>query len=153
ALANGALYFGSQRTGSTGGGDIYRAHADASGSYVVDQLGPPVNTSAAEYEAFVTEDEQTMLLTASRRPDSLGEFDLYASHKLPDGAWSAPVNLGPEVNSPARELSPKLTPDGHKLIWTSCRVPPLPPRPQPRTTADILRELHSPGNGLGDIYE
>lgn len=153
ALANGALYFGSQRTGSAGGGDIYRAHADASGTYTIEQLGPPVNTSAAEYEAFVTEDEQTMLLTITRRPDSLGDFDLYVSHKEAGGAWGAPVNLGPEVNSPARELSPKLTPDGHSLIWTSCRVPGLPAHPGPRSTADVLRELHSPGNGLGDIYE
>jgi len=132
---------------------IYRAHVEAGGSYKVERLGAPVNTSAAEYEAFVTEDEQTMLLTASRRPDSLGDFDLYVSRKGSDGAWSAPVNLGPEVNSPARELSPKLTPDGRSLIWTSCRVPALSAHPQRRSTVDILRELHSPGNGLGDIYQ
>jgi hypothetical protein len=153
ALANGALYFGSQRSASAGGGDIFRARAGAGGQYTIEQLPPPVNTNAAEYEAFVTEDEQLMLLTITRRPDSLGDFDLYVSHKQTDGRWGEPVNLGPEINSPARELSPKLTPDGRSLIWTSCRVAALPPHPRPRSTAEVLNELHAPGNGLGDIYE
>jgi hypothetical protein len=36
-----------------------------------------------------------MLLAITRRPDSLGDIDLYVSHKQADGKWSAPVNLGP----------------------------------------------------------
>jgi hypothetical protein len=153
ALGNGTVYFGSQRPESAGGGDIYRAQPDTHGGYAVEKVKGAVNTAAAEYEAFVTEDEKLMLLTASRRPDSLGDFDLYVSHRQADGSWGEPVNLGPEINSPARELSPKLTPDGHSLIWTSCRTPPLPSRPTRRTTAQILEELHGPGNGLGDIYQ
>jgi hypothetical protein len=153
ALGNGALYFGSQRPESAGGGDIYRARPDTHGGYTVEKLKGPINTAAAEYEAFVTEDEKLMLLTVSRRADSLGDFDLYVSHRQADGSWGEPVNLGPEINSPARELSPKLTPDGRSLIWTSCRTPPLPARPTRRTTAQILEELHAPGNGLGDIYQ
>jgi hypothetical protein len=152
ALGNGAIYFGSQRPESAGGGDIYRAMPDQHG-YVLEHIGPPVNTAAAEYEAFVTEDERLMLITATRRPDSLGDFDLYASFRQADGHWGEPVNLGPDINSPTRELSPKLTPDGKHLLWTSCRVPALPSHPRPRTTAEVLRDLHAPGNGLGDIYQ
>jgi hypothetical protein len=58
-----------------------------------------------------------------------------------------------EINSTARELSPKLTPNGKYLIWMSCRVPALPSKPQRRTTAEVLEDLHAPGNGLGDIYQ
>jgi WD40-like Beta Propeller Repeat len=152
-LRNGTLYFGSQRKDSKGLGDIYRAVPQKDGSYAVENLGPPVNTSAGEYEAFVTEDEQLLLLAATRRPDSLGDYDLYISHKQADGKWSEPVNLGPEVNSPARELSPKLTPDGKYLVWMSCRLPALPAKPQRRTTAEVLQALRAPGNGLGDIYQ
>ena len=95
-----------------------------------------------------------MLLAITRRPDSLGDIDLYVSHKQPNGKWSEPVNLGPEINSPARELSPKLTPDAKYLVWMSCRVPALPVKPQRRrTTAEVLQELHAPGNGLGDIFQ
>jgi WD40-like Beta Propeller Repeat len=152
-LKNGTLYFGSERGYSKGLGDIYRAVPQKDGSYAVENLGPPVNTSAGEYEAFVTEDERLLLLAATRRPDSLGDYDLYLSHKQADGKWSEPVNLGPEINSPARELSPKLTPNGKYLIWMSCRVPALPAEPQQRTTAELLKELRAPGNGLGDIYQ
>jgi WD40-like Beta Propeller Repeat len=152
-LKNGTLYFGSERGDSRGLGDIYRAVPQKDGSYAVENLGPPVNSSAGEYEAFVTEDERSLLLAATRRPDSLGDYDLYVSHKQADGKWSEPVNLGPEINSPARELSPKLTPNGKYLIWMSCRVPALPAKPQRRTTAEVLKELRAPGNGLGDIYQ
>jgi hypothetical protein len=153
ALKNGTLYFGSQRKESNGPGDIYRAVPQADGSYAVENLGPPINTNAGEYEAFVAEDERLLLFTATRRPDSLGDFDLYVSHKQVDGKWGEPINLGPEINSPARELSPKLTPDGSYLIWTSCRLPALPTKPQRRATAQVLQELRTPGNGLGDIYQ
>jgi WD40 repeat protein len=153
ALKNGSLYFGSERKDSKGLGDIYRAVPQKDGSYGVENLGPPVNTSAGEYEAFVTEDERLLLLAATKRPDSLGDYDLYVSHKQPDGKWSEPVNLGPEINSPARELSPKLTPDGKYLVWMSCRVPALPRKPSRRATAEVLQELRAPGNGLGDIYQ
>jgi len=153
ALKNGTLYFGSQRKDSSGLGDIYRAVLQKDGSYTVENLGTPVNTGAGEYEAFVTEDERMLLLAATRRPDSLGGYDLYVSHKQADGKWSEPVNLGPEINSPERELSPKLTPDGKYLIWTSCRLPALPAKPPKRTTDQVLQELRAPGNGLGDIYQ
>jgi hypothetical protein len=153
ALKNGTLYFGSQRGDSKGLGDICRAVPQKDGSYAVENLGQPVNTSAGEYEAFVTEDERLLLLATTRRPDSLGDYDLYVSHKQADGKWSEPVNLGPEINSPARELSPKLTPNGKYLVWMSCRVSTLPAKPQPRTTAEVLQELRASGNGLGDIYQ
>jgi hypothetical protein len=153
ALKNGTLYFGSQRKEANGGGDIYRAVPQKDGGYAVGNLGLPVDTAAGEYEAFVTEDESMMLLAITRRPDSLGDIDLYVSHKQADGKWGEPVNLGPEINSAARELSPKLTPDGKYLIWMSCRVPPLPEKPQRHPTAEVLQELHAPGNGLGDIYQ
>src|SRR5207244_12766557 len=133
-LKNGTLYFGSQRKDSSGLGDVYRAVLKKDGSYSVENLGPPVNTRAGEYEAFVTEDERMVLLAATKRPDSLGGYDLYVSHKQADGKWSEPVNLGPEINSPERELSPKATPDGKYLIGTSRRVRATPGNPPKATT-------------------
>jgi hypothetical protein len=35
----------------------------------------------------------------------------------------------------------------------SGRLPALSPKPQIRTTAQVLQELHTPGNGVGDIYQ
>jgi hypothetical protein len=133
--------------------DIFRAVPQKDGSYRVENIGPPINTAAGEYEAFVTEDERLMLLAVIKRQDSVGEFDLYLSRKQPDGKWSEPTNLGPEINSPARELSPKLTPKGKYVVWMSTRSPALPAKPDQRTTAQVLQDLRSPGNGIGDIYQ
>ncbi len=152
-LNNGTLYFGSERKGCNGPCDIYRAVPQKDGSYTVENIGPPINTAAGEYEAFVTEDEQLMLFAVIKRPDSVGEFDLYLSRKQSDGKWSEPTNLGPEINSSARELSPKLTPNGKYLVWMSTRCPALPAQPDQRTTAQVLQDLRSPGNGIGDIYQ
>jgi len=88
ALKNGTLYFGSLRKEANGVSDIYRAVPQKDGSYAVENLGLPVNTQAGEYEAFVTEDERLMLLAITRRPDSLGDIDLYVSHKQADGKWT-----------------------------------------------------------------
>jgi hypothetical protein len=118
------------------------------GSYAAENLGPPVKPGAGEYEAFVTEDERLILLAITKRPDSLGGIDLYVSHKQADGKWGEPANLGPEVNSTGRELSPKLTPNGKYLIWMSCRVPALPAKPRRRSTTERLQELHAPGTDL-----
>ena len=43
------------------------------------------------------------------------------SFRGPDGAWSAPVSLGPEVNSPSIELCPMVTADGKYLFFLSQR--------------------------------
>src|SRR5947208_4918771 len=91
-------------------------------------------------------------LAATKRPDSLGGYDLYVSHKQADGKWSEPVNLGPEINSPERELSPKLTPDGKYLIWTSCRLVSLAAKPPKRTTDQMFHDLQEPVNEIGVNY-
>jgi len=152
ALQNGTLYFGSQRKDPNGPGDIYRALPQPDGSYAVQDLGRPVNSAGGEYEAFVTEDERMLSLAVSGGPDSLGDFDLYVSHKQADGKCGEPINLGPEINSAAHELSPKLTPDGKYLIWMSCRLPPLSSRPQDRTTAQVLQELDAPATDLATSF-
>jgi hypothetical protein len=47
------------------------------------------------------------MVFASERPGGLGGFDLYYS-VFRNGKWSSPVNLGPEINSPANEYRPVL---------------------------------------------
>src|SRR5436305_2155075 len=91
-------------------------------------LGRRSIVQEASTKLSVPEDERMMLLAASRRSDSLGDFDLYVSQKQPAGKWGEPVNLGPEINTAARELSPKLAPNGKYLVWMSCRLPALSPK-------------------------
>lgn len=45
------------------------------------------------------------LLFASDRPGGFGGFDLYYA-EYRNGAWSAPINLGPDINSKSDEIFP-----------------------------------------------
>lgn len=56
------------------------------------------------------------LYFASNRPDGFGGFDLYVSFRM-GNTWSAPENLGPNVNTPGDEISPFF--DGNFLYFSS----------------------------------
>jgi outer membrane protein OmpA-like peptidoglycan-associated protein len=49
-----------------------------------------------------------------------GDFDLYISYATPQG-WSAPENLGPNINSGYWDSSPSLSPDNRVLYFSSNR--------------------------------
>ena len=63
---NGRLYFGSDRAGGFGQGDIYVATQDAAGKWTVDNVGPPVSTPAFEYEAEISRDGRTLVAVIDR---------------------------------------------------------------------------------------
>ena len=53
------------------------------------------------------------------RGDAYGDADLYVSFRKSDTIWSAPVNLGPHVNSHRRETTPFLSDDLKTLYFSS----------------------------------
>ncbi len=52
---------------------------------------------------------------------SLGERDLYVSFENEDGTWSAPSNIGDQVNTMYEEITPYLAADGKTLYFSSNR--------------------------------
>lgn len=61
--------------------------------------------------------DQDELYFASDRPGGYGSYDLYVVKKI-GGEWSAPMNLGPQVNTPKDEVIPFIHADG-TLYFTS----------------------------------
>lgn len=59
------------------------------------------------------------LYFSSNRETGYGGFDIYYSIKSQEGAWSVPVNLGPEINTALDETTPFITYDGKKLFVSS----------------------------------
>src|SRR5262249_25145210 len=102
-------------------------------------------------EALVAPDESYILLTPMGRSDGLGSFDIYVS-RFADGAWGAPQDLGPKVNTRARDYSPRFAPDGKTLLFTSERGFATDPLPAPLTYPELRRHLASTLNGWGNIY-
>ena len=148
--ANGNLYFTSDREGSQGV-DVYVAR-NANGRYEApENLGSPVNGDhIANIEAFVAPDESYLLLGTFGRPGS-GNCDLYVSFHQ-HGRWTEPRNLGPHINSPARDYSPRVSPDGEWLLFGSEREGFANRMARPLTYAEFRNAVAGVHNGLGNIY-
>src|SRR4029079_10361697 len=59
------------------------------------------------------------LYFASGRAGGFGGSDIYVSHRLPNGKWSAAENLGPDINTVGDESCPFIHADNHTLYFTS----------------------------------
>lgn len=64
----------------------------------------------------------SVLLYSMKAPDSQGGTDLYVSFKQEDGRWTAPLNLGYQVNTPYDEMTPYLSDDNKSLYFSSDRA-------------------------------
>lgn len=86
-------------------------------------LGFPINTRAWESQPSVSFDGRTIYF-ASGRPGGFGGMDIWMS-TYSKGKWSAPVNLGPEINTPGNEETPFIAKDDLTLYFTSDYHPGL----------------------------
>ena len=85
-------------------------------------LGPVVNSTNAEYWPAIAPNGLSLYFS-SNRPGGLGDQDIYVTRRASlDSPWGAPVNLGPKVNSAARDNSVTMSRDGRWLIFGSARL-------------------------------
>ena len=63
-------------------------------------------------------DGRTLLL-AIEQEDSYGDMDIYVSFKQSDNSWTAPMNLGPIINTAGTEGSIFLAADGKTIYFAS----------------------------------
>jgi WD40-like Beta Propeller Repeat len=146
--ANGNLYFSSDRDGKTF--DVYRSRL-VNGQYqAAENLGPALNDGRYTIEAFVAPDESYILL-GSFAQDSLGNADIYVSYNR-NGAWLKAVNLGPPINTRARDYSARISPDGKYMVFSSERGFPTEEREQPMSYDEFAQKTRGTMNGLGNIY-
>jgi WD40-like Beta Propeller Repeat len=150
---SGTLYFTSDHPGSKGWLDVWRS-SWVDGHYAEpENLGDAINNQAwANFEVYVAPDERYMIVSAYGHDDGLGDCDLYVSYRR-DGVWQPLKNLGPNVNSAARDYSARVTPDGRYLFFTSERGLPTMERSKPWTYAEFTHAVRDTRNGLGDIYQ
>ncbi|HEX3526238.1 MAG TPA: hypothetical protein VH988_04155, partial [Thermoanaerobaculia bacterium] len=150
---DGTLYFSSNRPGSKGGIDVWRSRL-VDGRYTEpENLGDAINRPGwANIEALVAPDESFLLIGAFGRGDDPGDCGLYVSYRK-NGVWQPAQALGAGVNSPARDYSPRFSPDGRSLLFASERGLPTRPRTGALTHRELVDAMHSVLNGLGNIYE
>ncbi|MBR9859645.1 OmpA family protein [bacterium] len=80
-------------------------------------LGKPVNSKHWESQPCISSDGRKLYF-ASDRPGGYGGIDLWVS-TFTDTGWSAPVNLGPDINTIEDEQFPFIHPDGVTLYFSS----------------------------------
>jgi Tol biopolymer transport system component len=150
---DGSLYFTSDHPGGKGYLDVWVSRLVDGRYQEPSNLGDTINHAEwANFEVYVAPDESYMVVSAYGHDDSLGDCDLYVSHRR-GGVWQPLQNLGPTVNSAARDYSARVSPDGKYLIYTSERGVPTDARTTPWTYAEFTRAIRSVRNGLGDIYQ
>jgi serine/threonine protein kinase len=115
------LYFESNRQGQADIWFITRASThDAWTS--PKPLGAPVNSTYNEWGPCLSRDGLVLFFTSDNRPGGMGDYDIWVTTRVTvDSPWSSPVNLGPGINSPAKELVPTLSPDDSVLYFASGR--------------------------------
>ncbi len=98
--------------------DLYISYLTADGWSAPENLGDSINTEFWESAPSLSPDKRDLYF-ASRQPDGYGGSDIYVSHRLLNGRWSSPVNLGPVINSGGDEGTPFIHADNQSLYFTS----------------------------------
>ena len=147
---NGNLYFTSDR--NQGKFDIYRSRLVDGKYQPAEDLGPNINGDGIfSLEALIAPDESYLLIGSFGRQPGFGNSDLFISYNQ-NGTWSKPKNLGPVINTAAREYSPRISPDGKWFIFTSERGMQTEKRDQPFSSEEFSSKASGVFNGLGNLY-
>jgi outer membrane protein OmpA-like peptidoglycan-associated protein/tetratricopeptide (TPR) repeat protein len=102
--------------------DLYISYLTADGWSTPENLGDSINTEYWESAPSLSPDKRDLYFS-SRQPDGYGGSDLYVSHRLLNGRWSMPENLGPTINTIGDEGTPFIHADNQSLYFTSSGHP------------------------------
>ena len=113
-VADGSLYFVSNRPGGFGKQDIYRAQYLGDGKFDTPKsISPVVNTPLGSGDTYVAPDE-SYLISNKRFPENPG---LYVSFKK-DGNWQPLIYLKEPINSEWTDFCPYMSPDGKYFFFS-----------------------------------
>ena len=121
------IYFTSRRPGSTGDStdawgnyfeDVYVSYQENGQWSAAKNLGEPLNTPTHDACAALSGSAKQMIIYRTSADGLSG--DLYLTEAA-GGGWGEPRKLGPEVNTPHKELSACFSPDGNSIVFSSDR--------------------------------
>ncbi|MDF2448813.1 MAG: WD40-like Beta Propeller Repeat [Bacteroidota bacterium] len=97
-------------------GDIYTA-GKKNGLWAKYLPFPPHINKEIEHSASISADGNTLFFVRGENREA--QTDIFICRKLPNGNWSEPLKLGPEINSEYHEDFPYLSTDGVTLYFSS----------------------------------
>lgn len=98
--------------------DLYISYKTKNGWSEAENMGPVINTDSWESSPSLSPDKRDLYFSSSR-PDGLGGKDIWVSHRLTNGKWSRPENLGEAVNTSGDEGCPFMHADNKTLYFNS----------------------------------
>jgi tetratricopeptide (TPR) repeat protein len=102
--------------------DLYISYLTPDGWSAPENIGPVINTEFWESAPSLSPDKRDLYFT-SNRPGGYGGNDLYVCHRLDNGRWTAPENMGPSINTAGDESAPFIHADNSTLYFTSNNLP------------------------------
>ena len=101
---DGTIYFMKDHPDKAGNSEVYFSKLINNQYDVPVNMGAPINTSYRESNPFISP-KGDYIIYFSNDTSGHGEVDLYISFKKGQ-SWSAPKNLGPNINSKLAEFCP-----------------------------------------------
>ncbi len=98
--------------------DFYESFRSDAGDWKPkSRLTGHLNTPQNEGAQSLSADGNILYFTGCQRREGYGSCDIYVSKKQSNGTWSEPENLGTNINTPAWESMPSISPDGKTLYF------------------------------------
>jgi len=128
--------------------DIYVIVKDDNGQWGKPiNLGDNINTPFSERTPFLHHDNTTLYFSSDGH-GGLGKMDVYKSVRLREDCWdcwSAPVNMGKDINTSGDDIGFKITENGKKAYFAKDEKPAAP--------ASLLLLLDVSGSMKGEKIE
>jgi len=114
------IFFVSTKPGGLGQWDIWYSTKGADGKWAEPiNIGPKINTPENEVYVFIHWDGVSLYFSSDGR-GGLGSADIFLS-RLTQQGWSNPVNLGPTINSPDKDIYFTIPASGDLAYFSSTR--------------------------------
>lgn len=110
-----SFFFSSDDKDGNGGFDLYVSHLEDGEWGEAKNLGNGINSTGNEDAPFISKDGKSLYFSSTGH-EGMGGYDVFVS-QLENGVWSAPLNLGTPVNSPADDIYFKVQNDD--LVFVS----------------------------------
>ncbi|MER3497885.1 MAG: flagellar motor protein MotB [Chitinophagaceae bacterium] len=115
------VFTGCNRREGFGSCDIYFSFLTPQGWSEAMNAGQQINSEFWESQPCLSPDKKDLYFVSSRT-GGYGGTDIYVSHFV-NGRWTAPENLGPNINTTGDEQCPFIYADNQTLFFTSDKWP------------------------------
>jgi hypothetical protein len=113
-----------------------------------EKLPAQINFGADRFNAFISPDENFIIVSVYRAKDGKGAADYYIVFRNEDDTWREPINMGDKINSAFNEYSPYVSPDGKYFFFMSMKQDENLFNGKENFSFERIKKIYnSPGNG------